>query len=402
MAGLEDNAESAALILDEDRNHIIFDEENYDEFNVNGSIYEFNGTDLLSTVSNSSDAHPPEFESLGLFYLLLTFCLATVLGNTLVIMAVIRERTLHTATNYFITSLAVADSLVGLTVMPFSATFEAMGQQWIFGPDLCDVWHSFDVLASTASIMNLCVISIDRYWAINNPMSYPHKMTDAKAALLICFVWVLSSSISFPAIAWWRMTAQSEPGPYECPFTEDVGYLVFSSIVSFYGPLAVMVFTYYRVYKAAMSHMKSIKAGGKQLTNGENGGDMTLRIHVGGGGTAKSAMAAAAMLATPGGHLLNKSVSNGKSILVSHPKTNFSISRKMHKFSKEKKAAKTLGTVMGVFIICWLPFFLANVVSGICADCISPVVFSIVNWLGWINSGMNPIIYACFSKDFRR
>jgi hypothetical protein len=65
-----------------------------------------------------------------------------------VIGAVLRERTLHTATNYFITSLAVSDCLVGLVVMPFSAAYEAMSQKWIFGPDWCDVWHSFDVLVS--------------------------------------------------------------------------------------------------------------------------------------------------------------------------------------------------------------------------------------------------------------
>jgi len=112
----------------------------------------------------------PEFERVGLFCLLLCFCLATVLGNVLVVLAVLRESSLHSATNYFITSLAVADCLVGLVVMPFSAIQEAMDGKWIFGADVCDLWHSLDVLASTASILNLCVISLDRYWAILNPV----------------------------------------------------------------------------------------------------------------------------------------------------------------------------------------------------------------------------------------
>jgi len=118
---------------------------------------------------------------------LFSFCLATVLGNALVIAAVTRERYLHTVTNYFIMSLAVADCLVGSIVMPFSAAVEMQSdRRWLFGRDLwyltkdsipthsniftfqfsidSDVWHSFDVLVSTASILNLCVISVDRYW----------------------------------------------------------------------------------------------------------------------------------------------------------------------------------------------------------------------------------------------
>lgn len=122
----------------------------------------------------------PQFEHLFLFLFLILFCLATILGNLLVVLAVLRERSLHTVTNYFITSLAVADGLVGLVVMPFSATYEAMGQHWIFGPDWCDFWHSLDVLASTASILNLCVISLDRYWAVKDPLNYQFKMTHRK------------------------------------------------------------------------------------------------------------------------------------------------------------------------------------------------------------------------------
>ena len=91
--------------------------------------------------------------------------------------------------------------------------------------------------------------------------------------------------------------------------------------------------------------------------------------------------------------------------LISAGTQGFNLSRKLAKFSKEKKAAKTLGTVMGIFIICWLPFFVTNIISGFCTHCLGSnieVVFQIVTWLGWMNSGMNPCIYACCSKDFNR
>ena len=123
------------------------------------------------------DEEAPQIEDVPLFIVLLGFCFITVFGNSLVILAVIRERTLHSVTNYMILSLAVADTIVGLVVMPLSATLISMDQKWPFGLDWCDLWHSIDVLASTASILNLCVISIDRYTAITDPIHYSSKMT---------------------------------------------------------------------------------------------------------------------------------------------------------------------------------------------------------------------------------
>lgn len=88
-------------------------------------------------------------DRIGLLAFLFLFSFATVFGNSLVILAVIRERYLHTSTNLFVTSLAVADCLVGLVVMPFSALYEVLENTWFFGTDWCDIWRSLDVLFST-------------------------------------------------------------------------------------------------------------------------------------------------------------------------------------------------------------------------------------------------------------
>ncbi|XP_074604787.1 dopamine receptor 2-like [Brevipalpus obovatus] len=357
-------------------------------------------------------------------------CLMVVLGNILIMVAIRRERYLHTVTNLFVASLAVADCLVGAVVMPSSVVHEVMNHWWIFGQDWCDLWHSFDVLASTASILNLCVISLDRYWAITDPISYPARMTPRKAKFLIALVWTCSAIISFPAILWWR--AVSPPArPLRCDFTEDVSYLVTSSIISFYGPLVVMIFVYFRIYCAAIKQTKSIKTGLKSIpsNDGNNENRVVLRIHRGGGGTDTGT-------GFGGGHhhrgltiaegqplrpRFNNDISfdesgefsatgeNGLDTKVGSVRHRnmkaFSISRKLAKLAKERKAAKTLGIVMGVFILCWLPFFIANLIKGVCGDdcLLNPdVVYSLVTWLGWLNSGMNFFIYACWSKDFRR
>ena len=364
-----------------------------------------------SSIGNSTE-YDMQLKHPALGIALVLFAMVTILGNILVMIAVAKERYLRTVTNYFIVSLAIADLMVGSVVMPFSIVHEMTNNIWLFGPDWCDVWHSLDVLASTASIMNLSVISLDRYWAITDPIAYPSKMSTGRSVILIALVWICSAAISFPAILWWRAVATDDVPPNLCLFTADTAYLLISSIVSFYGPVMVMTFVYWRIYKAATEQMRSIKAGAKVMTsNGVGGEVMTLRMHRGGGrrldehlhydsrNNSDSDTDSPSHLMHPQDDLERPSTA------ISRKWKHFALSKKLTKIAREQKAAKTLGIVMGVFFVCWVPFFVANVLFGICkTDCVSKpeVYFPIFTWLGYINSGMNPIIYALSMRDFRR
>ena len=307
----------------------------------------------------------------------------------------------------------------------------------------CDVWHSVDVLASTASILNLSMISLDRYWAITDPIAYPSKMSTGRALCLMALVWVLSAAISFPAILWWRSVAPgaSEAPAHVCLFTDDSVYLVFSSLVSFYIPITIILFAYYKIYIAATEQIHSLKVGAKVMhtSNGEGGEAMTLRIHRGGymaqqtqrrfqneHVTYTRAANSDSDNESPvhivrNNHVVTSSVQGAgtsqqddvinphgdvkPSRMISKKWKHFALSRKLSKLAKEQKAAKTLGIVMGVFCLCWVPFFVTNVLYGICnVKCIHrpEILFPIFTWLGYLNSGMNPIIYAMSMRDFRR
>lgn len=146
----------------------------------------------------------------------------------------------------------------------------------------CDLWRALDVLLATSSILNLCVIALDRYWAISEPFSYPTKMSPMMAAKLIVGVWACSVGISFPAILYWRWTRDEPFPPETCLFTEDPFYLLFSSTVSFYLPLVVMLYTYFRIYRAAVRQTRSIKMGAKFYYDKELELKMRMRIHRGG------------------------------------------------------------------------------------------------------------------------
>ncbi|XP_052128513.1 octopamine receptor Oamb isoform X3 [Frankliniella occidentalis] len=149
----------------------------------------------------SADWHSPRL--IVVFVILGVVNVMVILGNLLVIAAVYISSKLRTVTNLFIVSLAVADLLVGVAVLPFSSTLE-VSKVWIFGDVWCSMWLAVDVWMCTASILNLCAISLDRYLAVTRPVTYPSLMSNRRARWLIFVVWVLSFVICFPPLVGWK------------------------------------------------------------------------------------------------------------------------------------------------------------------------------------------------------
>lgn len=133
-----------------------------------------NDTSIMDPIINSSiftssyeEAWPSHSWGLCFLVALKTIVMALIIiaalfGNLLVIVSVMRHRKLRVITNYFVVSLALADMLVAIWAMCFNFSVEVTGGRWIFGYFMCDVWNSLDVFFSTASILHLCCISVDR------------------------------------------------------------------------------------------------------------------------------------------------------------------------------------------------------------------------------------------------
>ena len=130
--------------------------------------------------------------------------ISAFLGNLLVICAFLRTRRLQTVTNYFIASLAFADALVAVFVLPLSIYSYQRQRSWKLGLILCDLWVSSDVLLCTSSILNLTCISVDRYMAITKPLTYTAYRSKFLARMMILLVWVVSAVITCPPIFGWR------------------------------------------------------------------------------------------------------------------------------------------------------------------------------------------------------
>lgn len=244
-------------------------------------------------------------------------------------------------------------------------------QVWLFGQLFCDIWAAIDVLCCTASIFSLCVISIDRYIGVTRPLQRSTIMTEKRALYIIIFVWLLSMAISVaPPIGW---KDPPSPDPYECSVTTQIGYVLFSVSASFYIPLLIILLVYFRIYREAIKHSRFLSTGVKTTKVDESG--VTLRVHKGGGGATgrhlynslhhqpntPSHSTSSGSQCPPRPSPIHQSSSSSErsesSVVGQKHASRFTTAGKVAKFKRETKAAKTLGIVVGVFILCWFPFF---------------------------------------------
>ncbi|XP_070844142.1 trace amine-associated receptor 1-like [Chaetodon trifascialis] len=267
-----------------------------------------------------------------LYVFLGSFSVVTICGNLLVLISIIYFKQLHTPTNSLILSLAVADLLVGVVVFPFSMEFSV--SSCLYSEHLfCKVRESFDVTLSTASILNLCCISVDRYYTVCHPLTYRTKINVHVVVMMILLSWSVSVLV---AIGFIMAGIKHEKCEQMC-FIDVLLANILGPIFSFYLPVILMLCIYLKIFLVAQRQVHSIQ------------------------GTKCGATAS----------------------------------------KMERKATKTLAIVMGVFLICWLPFFLCFSFQLLNNVSVPIAVIESLNWLALSNSMLNPFIYAFFYSWFR-
>uniref|UniRef100_A0A6Q2WV95 G-protein coupled receptors family 1 profile domain-containing protein n=1 Tax=Esox lucius TaxID=8010 RepID=A0A6Q2WV95_ESOLU len=288
--------------------------------------------------------------------------LMTACGNTLLIALVFARRSLRNTSNCFLVSLFLSDLMVALVVMP-PAMLNVLCGAWVLRPGFCPVWLCFDVMCCSASILNLCVISLDRYLLIISPLLYKQRMTHPRALLLVGGAWGLAALTSFLPIKmnWHKLSSQyaasnfllvPSGGPsFQCRLRVTLPFALVASALTFFLPSCAICFTYCRILLVARRQARRV----------------------------------AALSHPPHPHH-----SPGHERRLAH-----------RQGRRAAKASLTLGVLLGLFFSAWLPFFITNMAQAIC-DCVSPALFDAITWLGYCNSTMNPIIYPLFMRDFKR
>ncbi|XP_030018720.1 alpha-2 adrenergic receptor [Sphaeramia orbicularis] len=389
----------------------------------------------------------------GIAALVSFLILFTVVGNILVVIAVLTSRALKAPQNLFLVSLATADILVATLVMPFSLANELMGY-WYFGKVWCGIYLALDVLFCTSSIVHLCAISLDRYWSVTQAVEYNLKRTPKRVKCIILIVWLISAFISSPPLISIDSNNDTSSQP-QCELNDDTWYILSSSIASFFAPCLIMILVYIRIYQVAKTRTRSLSEkkprpdGVTQTENGLSKGTPPFHSERENGHCqcppTPSQRTGTVGQATEDADLEESSSSEGKGQHQPHPQQQHSedtkrtksqkknslskhsarisrvsnksidlfasrrkrrrssLARKKVSQAREKRFTFVLAVVMGVFVVCWFPFFFSYSLYGVCRDSckIPDPLFKFFFWIGYCNSSLNPAIYTIFNRDFR-
>ncbi|XP_017306170.1 trace amine-associated receptor 13c-like [Ictalurus punctatus] len=307
------------------------------------NLTEFNQSDLCEHFSC------PERSGSPAVYILLYVCsaavvLLTVCGNLLVIISVLHFKQLHTATNMLVLSLAVSDFLVGALVMPpmFIWMIESC---WIFDTEYCLCFMITSFILVNLSIYNVALIAVDRYSALSNPFLYTNTISRRTMCIVIYCNWCVCLVYNTSLYYFNGSFASSVMCPGECLVILNQFLFAIDLAVSFIFPLSVIIMLYTRVFVIAKKHATAIR----ELNN------------------------------------------------HTRPKTQKITS---HSMKSERKAAKVLGILVSVFLMCLLPYFIYSVLGDVIE--VQTESFHKFVVLLYLNSTINPVIYGLFYPWFRR
>ncbi|XP_069774004.1 alpha-2A adrenergic receptor-like [Narcine bancroftii] len=350
----------------------------------------------------------------------------TVLGNVLVIIAVLTSRSLQAPQNLFLVSLAAADILVATLVMPFSLANELLGY-WYFKKVWCEIYLALDVLFCTSSIVHLCAISLDRYWSVTQPIQYNAKRTPRRIRCVILTVWFIAAVISFPPLLSTNKSFDLEEVPV-CRLNEEKWYILSSCIGSFFAPCIIMILVYMRIYQVAKQRSRQSPGSGRgEAVKASSSKHRVAERSAPSGRSAQGKGAEGQEEAgecwsseqeacpekersqpqgSPGAEQDGESwhpQSQEHFVKRQTPLTPNALRKKAIQ-NREKRFTFVLSVVIGVFVLCWFPFFFSYSLTAICPETctIPPAVFKFFFWIGYCNSSLNPVIYTIFNQDFRR
>ncbi|XP_041482501.1 5-hydroxytryptamine receptor 2A-like [Lytechinus variegatus] len=379
-----------------------------------------NNTTLLTDTGADGGLH---VEHSWPVLLLVPIILCTIVGNLLVCLAISKDHKLQNLTNLFLFSMAMADLLVALLVMPFGLAKDLLGH-WSMGLVMCNIWSTMDVFCCTSSILHMCTVSIDRYLAISDPLRNKRQPRTRRGIIIkICIVWACAAGLSSPLCIMGFLQPETVLNNGQCAVT-NIHFMIYGSVVAFFIPLCIVIITYslttYTLYKKMKLCVGEDTEESQNKDKQKTYPRFILQVSKKNGfepvsvkDTKCDSSSLESLPTHKECHLSQTSLAsvNGDGSIRKLNVSNLSLRRTMSHQSRngmkrlntEQRASKVLGLVFAAFVVGWTPFFVANITCAICPNCaIDVTVFTICTWIGWASSMVNPFIYTAFNVRFRQ
>lgn len=373
--------------------------------------------------------------------------IVTITGNILVILSINVNRHLRTVNNYFLLSLAVADLVIGLVSMNLYTLYLLQGY-WPLRAALCDMWLVVDRVVSGASVLNLLIISLDRYLCMTRPFSYPTWRSGRMAALMIGAAWSLSFVLWAPAILCWQTNGGKRVVPDDRCYTQllaSPAVTLATTLPTFYLPAVIMVTLYSRLSAASMNRLNAylLERGAPRMSsssikdfllkrrswlvssdpgselylnqsdysapnpkkNQKSRGDAAEPKDVCGAPEGPRPLACARPSREDESRFENESSSNTDRHRIASAAFSSCRSqerRQRRAIARERRVTRTILAIVLAFIITWTPYNVLAVIAAIGHIVIPSVLWTTGSWLCYVNSAINPCCYALCNVTFRK
>ncbi|KAG5283137.1 hypothetical protein AALO_G00038740 [Alosa alosa] len=337
----------------------------------------WNGTSAAPGTGNVTgvDEGSIALESVSIVIIALLICL----GNLVIVATLYKKPYLLTPSNKFVFSLTLSNLLLSVLVLPFVAA-SSVRRDWMFGVVWCNFTALLYLLISSASMLTLGAIAIDRYYAVLYPMVYPMKITGNRAVLAIAYIWLHSLAGCLPPLFGW--SAFEFGGPKRActvAWHREPGYAAFWVVWCCLPPLAAMLACYGVIFRVARLKARKVHCGTVVVAASTSSGQEDN----GGGGQA--------------GHLKGSRKNSSTS-------TSSSGSRRSMVYSGSQcKAFVTILVVVGSFLLTWGPYVVAVGTEALRGKgSVPPGMQTLVTWLSFASAVCHPLIYGLWNKTVRK
>ena len=335
--------------------------------------------------------------------------LVTVVGNFFVILSFYRDQRINMKiANWYIVNLSVADFTVGLVSMTVNLIW-LYTDDWPFGEISCKLFLLVDYTVTNVSVCTIILISLDRYWLLTKKLDYPKYQTKTKSKVFIIFTWLFCFVFfGILTFAWIPITGFAEEIEYDwnCELepTYNFEFQLFMIALFFIFPLFTIAWLNFIVYRNIRERSKRFVQSKPAASPNKDKQHMPAA-------SSSSGSALDDPNANGSCNDLGKRQSDFPLVLLTVQADGSTenatkpdkppVDKKQKEFNRHRKAAITLAVLVGVFILCWLPFYITSILGTLCEECVPELAWEIVNNLLWCNSTINPFLYAAMNLHFR-